>query len=106
MRFYGAKFTVMINPAMIFFNRLIVRHMSRVKQIAIKVFKITHNLSLSYLHKYFSCQNYDHATKGNSTNMRIDHHSTVRHGTQSFRHIGAKIWNALPKETKGATTLS
>ena len=81
-------------------------HLSRIKQIAIEVFKIHNKLSPSYLNKHFDLQNSQLNTRGNNCNYKIHGHTTVTYGTQSFRHTGAKIWNTIPTHLKKAISLS
>ena len=81
-------------------------HISRLKQIAIEVFKITNNLSPVYLKKYFELQDSRYETRGNKQNLKIGRHNTQKYGTQSFKHVGAKIWNELPNHFKGTLTLT
>ena len=65
---------------------------SCIKQIAIEVYKIIHNLSPSFIpEKKIHISELNYGTRGNKNNLKIDHHNTQAYGTQSFRHMGAKI---------------
>ena len=79
--------------------------LSRIRMIALEVFKIKNDMSPSYIN----------GTEGmfkpptNTYNLRsrnsatIHHNSTTRHGLYSFRHYGAKIWNQLPGHLRTTT---
>ena len=79
-------------------------YLSRLRNIAIEVYKICNGYSPKYL-----CDLIE--TKSTPYNIRSKHNliqpkcKTVTYGLNSFRYKGPKIWNQLPNQLKDAISL-
>ena len=79
--------------------------LSRIRMIALEVFKIKNAMSPNYMNGADGMfkpptNTYNLRSRNSAT---IYHSSTTRHGLHSFRHYGATIWNQLPGHLKTTT---
>ena len=74
-------------------------HLSRLRYLAIEIFKIVYGLSPSYL-KDFICLE-DTSYNFRYTNLlNLPRPKSTMFGTNSFRFQAAKLWNSLPEEAR------
>ena len=77
---------------------------SRLRTLALEVFKIYCNLAPSFLRKGFELKQHSYNLRS-GPNFHREHCKTVRYGLHSFRNSGATIWNSLPAGTKSSSDL-
>ena len=81
-------------------------HLSRLRTLALETFKIAYGLSPTYL-KEFVCFKVASSYNFRYTNLlEIPRTKSTRHGTNSFRHQPAKLWNSLPEEDRKITSFN
>jgi len=74
---------------------------SRLRLIALEVYKIIHNQTPQYLSNMFVQNDNGYNLRG-SNNVTIPLVKTTRNGINSLRYQGSKIWNSLPDDIKVA----
>ena len=76
-------------------------YVSRVKAIAIEMFKCVKNISPIFLKNMFAYQDQPYELRGGSKFIQ-PLVRTTSFGINSFRYEGTKIWNNLPQQIKNA----
>ena len=74
---------------------------SRLRLIALEVYKIIHNQTPHYLSDMFTPNNNGYSLR-RSNNVTVPLVKTTRNGINSLRYQGSKIWNSLPHDIKVA----
>ena len=74
---------------------------TRIKRIAIEVYKSINGLNPSYLRSIFEIRNIPYVLRDSS---RLDQplKQTTNYGLRSINYLGSKIWNTLPMHIKNS----
>ena len=73
--------------------------LSRMKSIAIEVFKSVHNLNPEFLNELFELNKCKYGLR-DPFRLIPPKFNTIKYGKQSFSYYGSHIWNSLPNEYK------
>ena len=73
--------------------------------IAIEVYKSINGMSPDYVSEMFQRQIHQYNVRNNERLVQ-PHFSTIRHGYNSIRYLGTKIWNSLPNDVKDSQSLN
>ena len=77
---------------------------SRLKCLAIEMYKVRQSMSPRFLEDIFLCKNVNYNLR--DTNLMIlQKYETVTYGFNSLRFQGSKLWNNLDTALKDAATL-
>jgi len=77
-------------------------YVSRIKAVVLEIYKCLNEQSPSYIKDLFTVSEIPYEIRG-GTMLTQPIVNTTRKGLDSFRYIGAKLWNGLPislKESK------
>lgn len=94
---YSASYEDLLNRA-----KLTTLALSRIKVIALEVFKVINGLSPAYLTGTFRQSTSKYNLRSQTKIIHKCNRST-RNGLESFRHTGGKIWNDLPENLRRET---
>ena len=70
--------------------------LSRIRNIALEVFKAIHKLNPSFINNMFSDNVHTHSYNLRKDSLRHTHKRTRNYGLHSFNHVGVTVWNSLP----------
>jgi len=73
--------------------------------VAVEVYKCMYNIAPEYIQALFERHNHCYGTR-NESKIVQKRFNTVRHGYYSFKYLGAKIWNNLPRDVKACTSIN
>ena len=73
--------------------------------MAIEVYKCIKGISPYFMSSLFTQQDHRYHMR-NENALTLPSFSTIKYGYNSFRYLGAKIWNHLPNGIKDSSTLS
>ena len=76
-----------------------------IRNMAIQMYKINKGTAPDYISELFSTQNSGYAMRDNQR-MVLPEYNTVTFGKNSFRYLGAKVWNSIPVTIKHSVSLS
>ena len=78
-------------------NGVLPLHISRMKLMAMEVFKIVNNIAPSYLHDLISLKPSTYVFRSEKQ-AQLPRVNSNRYGLRSFRYEAVRIWNSLPNE--------
>jgi hypothetical protein len=77
---------------------------SRLRFLAIEVFKARNGLSPNYISDMFKSTTHKYSLRSKNT-LSQTHKRTVIGGTHTFQHTGVQIWNSLPNNLRTTTDI-
>ena len=80
-------------------------YVSRIKILAIEMYKILNDMSPSFLKDFFVINNVMSVLREHNV-LLPPKHKTVTYGFKSLKYQGAKIWNDLPHTIKMSCSLN
>ena len=80
-------------------------HHRNIQLLAIELYKSKHLLSPSIMQGIFLEKQYDGPPLRSQTDFKLPKVKSVYDGTDSLRFLGPKIWNIVPDNLKGITSL-
>ena len=73
---------------------------SRIKRLAMLVFKSVYSIGPPFLHDLFSIKNSKYDLRNENKNVIQPRVNSSKYGLSSLRYSGSVIWNNLPHEFK------
>ena len=77
-------------------------HISRLRQLAIEVFKCLQNISPKYVQELITVNSSYYSFRNNNT-LEVPRVNTETYGKKSFRYEATQVWNSLPNELRTET---
>lgn len=77
-------------------------HISRLRQLAIEVFKCLQNISPKYVQELIKVNSSYYSFRNNNT-LEVPRVNTETYGKKSFRYEATQVWNSLPNELRTET---
>ena len=77
--------------------------LSRLRNIALEVFKLQNKLSPPYICDLFTGNQRTHQYNLRHNSLSHSHFKITRYGLHSFNHLGVQIWNNLPNHFRTCT---
>ena len=84
-------------------DQSVTMHIKNIRTLAVELYKVKHGLSPKIMDSIFLGREASYLRT--QTDFFPPQIRTVHYGEDSLRYFGPKIWNIVPKEVKGSSTL-